>query len=177
MLAIEIALQTATQVPGNLYISINLSPATCLDARLGPLLNKADVATRRLVLEVTEAAAVDDYGPVLSALGPIRKTGVRLAVDDACAGYASMLHILNFKPDFIKLDRRITSRFDVDRDHRALASAMADFATATGAVLVAEGIETRGQLAAATQIGIHATQGYLLGRPSLAPSEWGRWEN
>lgn len=175
LLAIKRALQTATQLPPELYISVNLSPATCLDPRLEPLLNETHIASRRIVLEVTEGAAVDDYSRVLSALAPIRNTGVRLAVDDACAGYASMLHILKLKPDFIKLDRRIVAGIDLDPEHRAFGAAMAGFATATGATLVAEGIETATEHAAVRELGIHAAQGYFLGRPTSSLEEWARW--
>jgi EAL domain-containing protein (putative c-di-GMP-specific phosphodiesterase class I) len=100
---------------------------------------------------------------------------MRLAVDDAGAGYASMRHIIKLKPDLIKLDRAIIRDIDTEASHRALGAAMVGFAAETGAHIVAEGIETVAELKTVTSLGIAAGQGYLLGRPTLEPSDWEQW--
>jgi EAL domain-containing protein (putative c-di-GMP-specific phosphodiesterase class I) len=101
---------------------------------------------------------------------------VRIAVDDAGAGFASMRHILQLKPDLIKLDRSIISGIDADSGRRAFGGAMVSFAAELGAILVAEGIETETELSTVTELGMNAGQGYLLGRPSLRAEDWLRWQ-
>jgi EAL domain-containing protein (putative c-di-GMP-specific phosphodiesterase class I) len=99
-------------------------------------------------------------------LRPLRARGLRLAVDDAGAGYASFRHILRLRPDHIKLDMSLTRNIDTDKSKRALALALIEFARETGSELIAEGIETQGELATLRELGVMRGQGYLLGRPA-----------
>jgi EAL domain-containing protein (putative c-di-GMP-specific phosphodiesterase class I) len=78
-------------------------------------------------------------------------------------------------PEFIKLDRSLVSGIDVDPAKRALATAVVAFATEMGAIIVAEGIETGAEYRAARQLGIHAAQGYLFGRPTADWATWVEW--
>jgi EAL domain-containing protein (putative c-di-GMP-specific phosphodiesterase class I) len=119
----------------------------------------------RIVLEITEHAHVEDYDALLCALEPLRKNGVRLAVDDAGAGYSGLQHILQIRPDFIKLDMALTRHIDLDPARRALASALVAFARDTGSRIIAEGVETASELNTLRGIGIEKAQGYFLGRP------------
>ena len=91
--------------------------------------------------------------------------GVRLAIDDAGAGFSSFRHIVHLKPDIIKLDISLTRDIDVDLHRQSLASTLVDFATRTGTTIVAEGIETGPQLNALRAIGVPTGQGFHLGRP------------
>ena len=119
----------------------------------------------RIVLEITENAPIADYDAFTSALAPLRARGLQLAIDDTGAGFASMRHILRLDPDIIKLDRSIIELIDRDRPTRALAAALTMFATESGMSVIAEGIETRSQLAVLQTLGVNTGQGYLLGRP------------
>lgn len=123
-------------------MALNLSPLACLDPRLRVLLTDSGIPGRRIVLEVTERHQVEDYELLAAALSPLRRSGLRVAVDDAGAGFASMRHILQLRPDLIKLDREIISGIDTNNAQQALVAAMVRFASEIGAVLVAEGIET-----------------------------------
>ncbi|MDP9906933.1 sensor domain-containing phosphodiesterase [Arthrobacter bambusae] len=176
ILALRTALTTAAGLPPELYIAANLSPRACLDPRLAAAIEESAIPPRRIVLEVTERHEVANYEPLAEALAPLRRAGLRIAVDDAGAGFASMRHILQLKPDLIKLDREIIAGIDTDPAQRALGAAMVGFSSEIGAALVAEGIETEAELAAVTKLGMTAAQGYLLGRPSLRPEDWARWE-
>ena len=120
---------------------------------------------QRLVLELTEHAVVQDYASLQVALHPLRQRGVRVAIDDAGAGYASMRHILQVRPDIIKLDMSLTRGIDQDFQRRAMASALIAFARETGSVIVAEGVETEAELAQLKRLGAANAQGFLLGRP------------
>ena len=155
-------------VPRHAAVSVNLSPDTLTSPALAALL--AGRPLPRVVLEVTEHAPVGDYAALTATLAPYREQGLRLAVDDAGAGYASLQHVLAVRPDFIKIDMALVRSADVDLPRRTLLTALADFAEATSCRLVAEGVETEGELRAVAACGVHLAQGYLLGRPSRTPS-------
>ncbi|WP_251043090.1 EAL domain-containing protein [Arthrobacter sp. ISL-69] len=174
--ALESALTAATELPSRLYVALNLSPETCLDPRLPGFLAGSAIGSDRLVLELTENLAVVAYAPLVAALAPLRRRGLRIAVDDAGAGFASMRHILHLHPDIIKLDRSLIAGIDQDPGQRALGAAMVEFAQRIQAQLVAEGIESEAELAAVTRLGMYAGQGYVLGRPSVDSQKWATWE-
>ncbi|WP_313328822.1 EAL domain-containing protein, partial [Stutzerimonas balearica] len=114
----------------------------------------------------TEHACICDYERVEDELRPLRERGLRLAVDDAGAGYASFRHILRLRPDVIKLDGSLINNLDGDSNCRALAAALIRFAAETGSKVVAEGVETEEELAVLRTLGVKKAQGYLLGRPA-----------
>lgn len=173
--ALESALETAGKLPSHLYVALNLSPKTCLDPRLPGFLEQSPLTVDRIVLELTERLAVDEYGPLIAALAPLRRCGLRVAVDDAGSGFASMRHILQLRPDIIKLDRSLVAGIDDDAGQYALGAAMVGFAKQIGSSIVAEGIETSGELAAVTKLGMAAGQGYFLGRPTVDSLRWEAW--
>ncbi len=125
------------------------------------------VRTGQLCRRGTEpvAAAV---AALLRALAGLRERGLRLAVDDAGSGFASLQHITQLNPEIIKLDIAFVRAVDVDPSRRAVTRALLAFATELGATLVAEGIETAGELDQLLALGTHLGQGYHLGRPGPA---------
>jgi EAL domain-containing protein (putative c-di-GMP-specific phosphodiesterase class I) len=114
---------------------------------------------------MTEHAQVANYDELTAALQPHRTNGLRIAVDDAGAGYASFRHILRLEPELIKLDITITRDADSDPARSALAAALIGFAQNRGSSIVAEGVETAGELHEMRTLGATAAQGYYLGRP------------
>jgi len=176
LLALERAAATAGRLPAHLYVSLNLSPATLTSTDLPALLDGLGLSPDRVVLEVTEHVGVDNYDQLQAARRQLRAVGVRLAVDDAGAGYASFRHIVRLRPDVIKLDRGIISGIDTEPAQQALAGALVAYAHEVGAVVVAEGIETADELATVSRLGVDAVQGYLLGRPTEEPGTWSRWQ-
>ncbi len=164
MMAIEHALQLLPHLGEGLDLGINASPDTIVDPRLGQLLSGLDPIDR-IVLEITEHAAIDRYEEIAGCLRPFRSRGLKIAVDDAGAGYASFRHILNLEPDRIKLDISLTRDIDIDPARRALAAALIHFATDTGSTLVAEGVETAAEVATLIELGVEKAQGYFLDRP------------
>lgn len=167
--AVGLACRRLPELPGQGYLSINLSAQTLSDERLFTLLAGLGDLARRVVVEVTEHVVIDDYAAVADVLDRIRALGARLAVDDAGAGYASMQHILRLRPDIIKLDRSIVADNDLDPARYALIGAMASFASSLGMVVIAEGVETPGELSALTENRICHAQGYYLARPAVEP--------
>lgn len=161
--AIRTALQGLKHLPDDVYISVNASPDTILNDAIANAFT--EMPLHRLVLEVTEHALIDRYEDIATAISPLKKKGMRIAVDDTGAGYASFRHILNLAPDIIKLDISLTRNIDSDRSRRALAAALVRFAEETGSKIVAEGVETAPELHTLRQLGVNKAQGYLLGRP------------
>lgn len=163
LLAARSALGALDELETNVYLGLNVSPETAGDAGFQALV--LDAAPERTVIEITEHAPIGDYDEFARSIEPLRMAGVRVAVDDAGAGFASLRHILSLAPDIIKLDITLTRDIDVDRSRRALARALISFGAETGAALVAEGIETDDELECLRDLGVTAGQGYLLGRP------------
>lgn len=163
---IRAALVQLQELPAHMYVSVNASPDAVLDGTLASALEGAPL--ERVILEVTEHAAVADYATLIAALAPLRDRGLRLAIDDAGAGYSGLQHILRLTPDIIKLDMSLTREIDTDFARRSLAQALVTFAGRTRSELVAEGIETEAERHALRELGIGYGQGYLLSRP-LAP--------
>jgi len=161
--AIDAALSVYDQLARPFTLSINASPDTVTSGALERVLGARELD--RLTLEITEHAPVESYDLLNGALAPLRARGLKLAIDDAGAGFAGLQHILQLQPDIIKLDMTLIQTIDTDPARRALASAMQMFARQTGAILVAEGVETREELTTLSKLSFLRVQGYLLGKP------------
>lgn len=175
--ALRTGLASAHDLPGDIYISVNVSPLTLSRPALLDAITAAGISPHRIVLEVTEHASIIDYDTLLPAVHALRALGIRLAVDDAGAGYASFRHILRLAPEFIKLDRSLITDIHLDRARRALAAAVVGFGLEMKATIIAEGVETPEELRCAQDLGIDAAQGYLFGRPTgdwTTLNEWHR---
>ncbi len=156
------ALDAARSLPRGRWLSLNVSPDVVLLAdRLAGLVSGSP---RRLVLEVTEHEAIDDYAALLSAvsnLGP----SVSLAVDDAGAGFASLRHVVELRPKFLKVDISLVRDVDRDLTRQAMVAGLAQFAHRARCAVIAEGIETRAEAAMLRELDVGYGQGYFLGRP------------
>jgi EAL domain-containing protein (putative c-di-GMP-specific phosphodiesterase class I)/FixJ family two-component response regulator len=165
--AVAAALDQFDQLPPEAFLAVNISPEAATSPQLAAVLQA--VPPGRVVLELTEHTRIDDYAGLLSALAPLRAKGVRIAVDDAGAGYAGLHHVLRLEPDLVKLDIALIQDIDRDPAKRALATALVAFASETDATIVAEGIETADELATLQRLGITCGQGYHIARPGPLP--------
>jgi EAL domain-containing protein (putative c-di-GMP-specific phosphodiesterase class I) len=163
MKAIRLALACLDQLPSSVYVTVNASPETIVKGGFAEVLRGFPL--ERIVVEVTEHRAIERYEDIAEVMTPLQEQGLRIAIDDAGAGYASFRHILNLHPHIVKLDISITRSIDTDRSRRALAAALCGFAKETGCRIVAEGIETEAELQTIRHLGIGKAQGYYLGRP------------
>jgi EAL domain-containing protein (putative c-di-GMP-specific phosphodiesterase class I) len=161
--AIQRALKLVSSFPPDIYLGLNASPALILGGEFAQALR--EMPLERLIVEITEHSIVDSYEELLAVLRPLRERGLRLAIDDTGAGYSSLRHILNMRPDFIKLDMTLTQNVDLDPARKALARALVGFAKDTGSRIIAEGVERQSELEMLRTIGVRKVQGYLLGRP------------
>lgn len=163
--ALREAIEGARPLAGGLWLNINASPAVIMAG--GHLQELVAGNDHELVLEVTEHTEITDYAAFRRA---VQKCGprVRLAVDDAGAGFASLRHIIELRPHFVKLDRQMIAGIDRDEARQALVAGLRHFAEHTGCWLIAEGVETRAELKTLRDLDIRYAQGYLLGRPTPA---------
>jgi EAL domain-containing protein (putative c-di-GMP-specific phosphodiesterase class I)/DNA-binding response OmpR family regulator len=164
---LEAAIDASTVLPARTWLSLNVSPAVLLErTRLRDCLR---LTARPIVLEITEHVAIEDY---LAFRGAALALGreVRIAVDDAGAGFASFRHILELRPDFVKLDIGLVRQIDRDHVRQALVAGIVYFARMSRCELIAEGVETEAERSQLRQLGVHLGQGFLLGRPAAATS-------
>lgn len=162
-------LERLDEVPPHVALTVNLAPDTLLAGHLEHLVH--DLPVDRVVVEITEHAPVSDYDELERVLRPYRQAGLKVAVDDAGAGYASLRHVLAVQPDLVKVDMALIRGLDADLARLTLLTALADFARASRCRLVAEGVETGAELRAVRSCGVPLVQGYLLARPSATP-QW-----
>jgi EAL domain-containing protein (putative c-di-GMP-specific phosphodiesterase class I) len=162
------ALAHLSSFPASPYLAVNVSPATLVSENFERLVS--EVPANRLVVEVTEHEVVREYDSLVNAIGGLRERGLRLAVDDAGAGFASFRHVLELSPDIIKLDTNLTRGVSEDRSREALVRSLVSFAEDVGATLVAEGIECRADLLTLRNARVPFGQGYLFAHPGPAPS-------
>jgi EAL domain-containing protein (putative c-di-GMP-specific phosphodiesterase class I)/FixJ family two-component response regulator len=161
--ALGVAAKAFAELPRTVFVSLNMSAEVVLDARLARLLD--DLPGDRVVVEITEHSRVGDYAQLNEALDRLRQRGVRVAVDDAGAGFSGLQQILNLRPEIIKLDIELTHGIDHDPVRRALATCLLTFANEIGATIVAEGVETSDERSVLGELGVAFGQGYFLGRP------------
>jgi EAL domain-containing protein (putative c-di-GMP-specific phosphodiesterase class I) len=161
------ALRGLPQVDASHYIAVNVSPATMATDRLQELCGTHE--GRRIVVELTEHTRVDDYRTLLAQVAALRGQGVRVAVDDAGAGFSTLRHVLHLEPELIKLDQSITAGIERKPGHQNLIAAMQTFAQGTAACLVAEGIESPETRDALHRLGVPYGQGFYFGKPGALP--------
>ena len=161
-----------------LVVAVNVSgrqlSAPGLVDNVAKVLAETGTDPRCLCLEVGESAlSNDENGDLGEVLGRLRDLGVRLAVDDFGAGQAALATLARVPIDVLKLDKALADGLDDGERGTAVVRAMVELGHALGLVVVAEGVETAGQLAALEEAGCDAAQGFLLGRP-VAP-DWSGW--
>jgi EAL domain-containing protein (putative c-di-GMP-specific phosphodiesterase class I) len=157
------ALQGLPKIHDGAFLAVNASHRAAVSPGF---VERLDGVEDRFVLEITEHEAIDDYGALGEGLAPLRERGLRVAVDDVGAGYASLRHALQLAPDMVKMDISLTRGIERDTGRRALAAALISFAEETNTTIVAEGIETVGELKVLRELGVRYGQGFHLGRPA-----------
>lgn len=167
MAAVELALEGLDAIPAPCYLAVNLSPETLLADGVIDLFTT--YPCDRLVIEVTEHERVLNYAPVRGRLDHLRSMGARIAIDDVGTGHAGINHLLEFRPDILKIDLSVVQGVRRDRMRRAIAATFATLGASLGIQLVAEGIETPEDQEALEILGLTAGQGFLIGRPTRLP--------
>ena len=176
------ALERASQLTGRPITSINIHATTLVrDADFPEFVieaaHAAGIETNTLILEIVEKAEASNYERLRASLRRLRDAGIRIALDDLGLGNCNHQLFLEVRPDFVKIDRYFVTNCDADRDRKAVIRSMTQLAHDFGAVVIAEGVETPGELAAVRALGIDLVQGFLFGRPQLQPAPlYGAWQ-
>jgi EAL domain-containing protein (putative c-di-GMP-specific phosphodiesterase class I) len=173
-LVVRKAWAALSQLGAGQFLALNLTPGSLLElARRAN--RREDVPLSALVVEITEHTAIEAYADLRMELDRLRERGLRLAVDDAGAGYASLRHVLELRPDIVKIDRSLVQGLADDRARRVAVTAFVSLAQDLGSTVIAEGVENPADYEAVRDLGVHGAQGYLLGRPSSHPRDLARW--
>ncbi|MFS2114435.1 diguanylate cyclase [Herbaspirillum sp. BH-1] len=155
-------------------VALNLSPLQMradLVERIIAMVGAAGIAPQRLMFEITETAAMKDVERTTQVVRELQSLGFDIAIDDFGTGYSSLAYLAQFHCRQVKIDRFFTSRLDLeDHSGRAIVAAIIALAHALQMEVVAEGVETEGQLRELQLLHCDQVQGFLLGRPAEAPT-------
>jgi diguanylate cyclase (GGDEF)-like protein/PAS domain S-box-containing protein len=163
------ACREAASWPQPLQIAINLSPVQFRHGDLAALVHtvllETGLAASRLELEITEGVLIGDFSRAVAILRRLKSLGVRIAMDDFGTGYSSLSYLQSFPFDKIKIDQAFISNLERNAQSAAIVRAVIGLGRGLGLPVVAEGVETEGQLAFLTREACDEIQGYLIGRP------------
>jgi len=163
------ACETALTWPGDLMVSVNLSPAqferSDVVADVRQVLIETHFPARRLELEITENVMLNDVDGALQVMNALKELGVRLNMDDFGTGYSSLGYLRTYPFDGIKIDKRFIASMSNSSNDRAVVQAIINLGKAMGLTVTAEGVETLAQLGSLDSDQCHEVQGYFLSRP------------
>ena len=152
-----------------LHMAINLSFRQFQDSQLLPTLNRLiaehDVDARWLEFELTETAVMRRSDQVRQTMDALRQLGVRFSLDDFGTGYSSFMHLNSLPIALLKIDMGFVAQMELREENRKLVNAMINLAHNLNLEVVAEGVETGGQLELLRSFGCNQVQGYLISRP------------
>jgi diguanylate cyclase (GGDEF)-like protein len=154
--------------PPHLILAVNIAPHQFQDAwlaeRILAILTETGFPPRRLEVEITESALIQDLEATRATLLSLRQLGVRIALDDFGTGYSSLYHLRELKFDKLKIDRSYVDAITMSDERAKLVDAIIKLGTSLGLSTTAEGIETDASLHWLSDQGCHFGQGYLFGR-------------
>jgi EAL domain-containing protein (putative c-di-GMP-specific phosphodiesterase class I) len=151
--------------PAEVSLAVDIFPSQLKDrdlkARIMGILQDTGVAPRRLQIEITESALVQDLEAAQTILGGLREAGVKIALDNFGTGYSSLYHLRNFKLDKIKIDRSFIESMGSERQSAEIVSALVGLGQGLGLTVTAEGVEDPAQRTSLLGTGCEEGQGDL----------------
>jgi EAL domain-containing protein (putative c-di-GMP-specific phosphodiesterase class I) len=167
------ALRSAAALPAGAKLFVNVFPSAMYDPEfqgkaLVRLVQSYGLQPERVVLEITERSAIENYELFAEALAELTGHGFAIAVDDVGAGYSGLEKIAHLDPQYLKFDRQLIRDIDSSYIRREMTRALKAFADRIGSSIIAEGIEREDELRTLLDLGIDYGQGFLLGRPASA---------
>ncbi len=171
----RVALESCRIVPRGRKLFLNVLPTSISDPNLSAdglrkLLEDYPLVPSDLVLEISERESIENFATFREIRDSCRELGIQVAVDDAGAGHASLEAIMEIAPDYLKADMGLVRGIDADPPRQEVLRSLHAVARRIGAQVVAEGIETEGELQVVRELGIRYAQGYLFG-PALTPEK------
>jgi EAL domain-containing protein (putative c-di-GMP-specific phosphodiesterase class I) len=163
------ALAAARGLPPGKRLFLNCLPSAIRDpsfrgAALRETLERMHLRPSDVVFEISERESIGNFAVFREARDHFASLGLGVALDDMGVGYSSLEAVMELAPDFIKVDQSLVRGIDDDPPRQELLRALNGVAATLGARIIAEGIETREELAALQRLGVPYGQGYLLGR-------------
>jgi EAL domain-containing protein (putative c-di-GMP-specific phosphodiesterase class I) len=153
-------------VPRDALLFVNVHPQDLLDPQLASPDAPLSRVASRVVLEITERAAVQRVPDLQRRVAALRRLGFRLAVDDLGAGSRSFDLLAELRPEFVKLDMSLVRRLDDDPARRRIVGHVLELLRELGTSAVAAGVETPGERDALLALGAPLLQGFLFGAPA-----------
>jgi len=165
--------KAAGRVGDDFKVAINLSAVeladvSAVDAIVGAIGRHPALLPSQIAVEITETALLRDLDSALGVLNRLRRFGVSVALDDFGTGYSSLSYLRRLPVDTLKVDRSFIARLDEDDRDRSLVAAMVGLAHALGLQVIAEGVETLGQVDALRALGCDTAQGWHFSTPKPA---------
>jgi EAL domain-containing protein (putative c-di-GMP-specific phosphodiesterase class I) len=165
------ALRTARELPSPLRLFVNVVPQSIHDpdfqgASLISLLEGLGLSPGRIVLEISEGYAIENYTLFVEAMQNFTQIGFSVAVDDIGKGHSGLENIANLQPRYLKFDRELIRDIDRNPVTREMVRALKTFADKIDSQIIAEGIEKEEERQACADLGLPYGQGYLLARPA-----------
>ena len=166
------AIETASEIDMPTPISINFmpnaiyEPANCICKTLLTA-KRTGMALDRIIFEFTENEDMTDHGRLNEIIEEYARHGLRTAIDDFGSGYSGLNKLAALQPDYVKLDMDLTRNLDTDKRRQAIVAHMASLCRELDIAVIAEGIETVGEMMAVRDAGIDLIQGYLFSPPRL----------
>ena len=171
---LERACADAAAWPGEIQVSVNLSPAQFANDSLTntvvAVLRNTGLKASRLQLEITESVLLTNNEATVAVLHQLRDLGVRIVLDDFGTGYSSLSYLRSFPFDKIKIDRSFIRDLAANDHCVAIVRAVASLGKSMGMITTAEGVETLEQIALVRELGCGEAQGYLFGKPHAVTS-------
>ena len=153
----------------NLPISINLSPRqfqeSGLLAQVAGVLDATGLPPELLIFEITESMVMADISSAREVMKKLNRLGVRLAIDDFGTGHSSLAYLKQFPVHEVKVDRTFVQGVAESPMDSAIVRAVIDLANAMGIATVAEGVETKSQVAGLKMLGCQVAQGFYFSHP------------
>lgn len=166
------AVELAARLEMPCRLSINFLPnavyhaATCIRATLAAA-QRFNFPAERIIFEITENEELVDKAHLKSIIHEYQRQSFRTAIDDFGAGYSGLNLLAEFQPDLIKLDMAMVRGIDADPVRQAIVEGILGVCRVLGIEVIAEGIETAGELQSLRAMGINLFQGYLFARPAF----------
>jgi diguanylate cyclase (GGDEF)-like protein len=155
-----------------LILSLNVSAVQCkkrgfIDCLL-QILEKYDVSPDEIEIEVTETILIDDFDYISERLGELKKTGVRISLDDFGTGFSSLSYLKGLPIDTLKIDKTFVDTLLTDKNTKIITESIIYMVKRLGYETIAEGVETKEQFQYLKELECDMIQGYYMGRPMPA---------
>jgi diguanylate cyclase (GGDEF)-like protein len=164
------ACEDARLLPSDCFVAVNISPVQFMMkdfmALVRAVVSRTGIDPKRLELEVTETAMMQDRGRAAQILDELSAMGISVAVDDFGTGYSNLSYLIDFSFKKLKIDQSFVRRMETDANSGAVVSTIVGLSRALGVNTIAEGVETENQATLLKAAGCEVVQGFLYGKPA-----------